>query len=178
MISIYTIGHSTRPIEEFLAILKEYNIAQLVDIRTIPKSLRNPQYGQDNLQESLETAGIKYIYMKDLGGLRPSTHLTINDGWKNKSFQNYADYMQSETFKQAVEELLEISKINVTAMMCAEAVPWRCHRRLVGDALIVRGVKVWDIFGENNVREHTMTPFAVVYDRDIQYPKSAVMEEE
>lgn len=178
MPTIYTIGHSTRPIAEFLAILKEYDIVQLVDIRTIPKSLRNPQYGQENLQESLETAGIKYIYMKDLGGLRPTTLLTINDGWQNKSFQNYADYMQSETFTQAVEKLVEICKNEVTVMMCAEAVPWRCHRRLVGDALIVRGVKVWDIIGENNVREHTMTPFAVVNGMDIKYPKSVVTEEE
>lgn len=174
---IYTIGHSTRPIEEFVAILKEYDITQLVDIRTIPKSRRNPQYGQDNLQVSLENVGIEYIYMKDLGGLRPSIHLTINDGWRNKSFQNYADYMQSDKFKDAVNQLKDIIKEKVTAMMCAEAVPWRCHRRLVGDALIVRGVKVWDIFDLNNVREHTLTSFAAVDGMDITYPED-LMEEE
>ncbi|MBY5956899.1 DUF488 domain-containing protein [Membranicola marinus] len=167
---IYTIGHSTRSIENFIAILKNYEISQLVDIRTIPKSRRNPQYGQENLKESLEVEGIQYIHMKDLGGLRPSTGESVNKGWKNQSFRNYADYMQTDEFVSAVNELKELCRAETTAMMCAEAVPWRCHRRLVGDALIVRGEKVWDIFDLNNVREHTMTPFAEVEGKKIIYP--------
>ena len=178
MISIYTIGHSTRPIDEFISILEAYGIKQLVDIRTIPKSRRNPQYGQEDLQASLENAGIEYIYMKDLGGLRPSIHLTVNDGWQNKSFQNYADYMQSDKFKDAVNQLKDILEKEVTVMMCAEAVPWRCHRRLVGDALIARGVKVCDIFDQKNVKEHTLTSFAVADGTDISYPKIELAEEE
>lgn len=175
---IYTIGHSTRSIEDFMAILKKYEISQLVDIRTIPKSRRNPQYGQENLKESLEEAGIQYIHMKSLGGLRPSAGESVNKGWKNQSFRNYADYMQTEEFISAVNKLKELCIVETTAMMCAEAVPWRCHRRLVGDALIVREEKVWDIFYLNNVREHTMTPFAEVVGKKITYPKPDNVEEE
>lgn len=174
---LYTIGHSTRPIEEFIELLQSHDITQLVDIRTIPKSRHNPQYGQEELRSSLEMAGIDYVYLEELGGLRPATKNSINDGWHNLSFRNYADYMQTEQFAHGLKELISISKNKVTAIMCAEAVPWRCHRSLVSDALVVRGVKVCEIIGAGNAREHSLIKFAVVDGLNITYPKSVLSEE-
>lgn len=171
MRTLYTIGHSTRPIDEFLTILKAFDIKQLVDIRTIPKSRRNPQYGQENLKESLENSGIRYIYSKGLGGLRPSVKTGGNEAWENASFRNYADYMQTDEFEEAVEELLDLSQEETTVIMCAEAVPWRCHRRLVGDAMLVREVPVTDIFSEKKAEPHQLTPFASVDGLEVTYPK-------
>lgn len=176
MQTIYTIGHSTRPIEEFTAILQEYKIRQLVDIRTIPRSRRNPQYGQENLEKSLSRVGIDYIHMKSLGGLRPAVKNTKNLGWENQSFQNYADYMQSSDFKKGVDELKNLSKDKLTVMMCAEAVPWRCHRRLVGDALLIRGTEVIDIFDKKSSKPHLLTAFAKVQGENITYPDSGEEE--
>jgi uncharacterized protein (DUF488 family) len=170
MLVLYTIGHSTRPIEEFIGMLKAREVKLLVDIRTIPKSAHNPQYMQEALRESLETAGIRYEYMKELGGLRSSKKDSVNTGWRNKSFRSYADYMQSDAFKEGVEELITKAKEVPTAIMCAEAVPWRCHRSLVGDALLVRGVKVVDIMNLTNEKEHALTPFAHVDGTEITYP--------
>jgi len=175
---IYTIGHSTRSIEEFISILQKYEIRQLVDIRTIPKSRRNPQYGEGNLGQTLSEAGIEYIQMKDLGGLRPAVKSSENKGWKNKSFRNYADYMQTSDFQNAVEDLYQLSSDSRTVMMCAEAVPWRCHRRLVGDALLIRGVEVIDIFDEKNIKPHVLTSFAMVMGKKITYPESGTKEGE
>lgn len=175
--TIFTIGHSTRHIEEFISILQKYGIRQLVDIRTIPKSRRNPQYGEENLERSLAEAGIGYIQMKELGGLRPAVKNSENKGWNNQSFRNYADYMQSSDFKEAVEELKKISQESNSVMMCAEAVPWRCHRRLVGDALLIRGMDVIDIFDEKNSKPHLLTSFAKVKGANITYPVSAEEEE-
>lgn len=133
---IYTIGHSTHPIGEFIEMLKARNIEQLVDVRTVPKSRHNPQFGQEALKKSLSETGIRYEYMQDLGGLRPAVKESTSLGWRNQSFRNYADYMQTKQFKSAVEKLIEISKDMTTVIMCAEAVPWCCHRSLVGDALL------------------------------------------
>lgn len=169
--TIFTIGHSTRPIEKFVLILQSYGIRKLVDIRTIPKSRRYPQYGEENLKQSLEEAGVAYVQMRELGGLRPAVKNSENKGWNNQSFRNYADYMQTDEFRKGVEDLYEKSKETTTVMMCAEAVPWRCHRRLVGDALLVRGVEVMDIFDEKNVKPHTLTSFAVVEGDKITYPE-------
>jgi uncharacterized protein (DUF488 family) len=170
VLTIYTIGHSTRPIEEFIAMLKARGIELLVDIRTIPKSAHNPQYMQGALRESLEAAGIRYEYMKDLGGLRSSKKDSVNMGWRNKSFRNYADYMQGDAFKEGVEELIGKAKEARTAIMCAEAVPWRCHRSLVGDALLVRNVKVVDIMSLSSEKEHALTSFVHVEGTEITYP--------
>lgn len=175
---IYTIGHSTRAIDDFIALLTASEITQLVDIRTIPKSRHNPQFGQTELHASLKAANIDYLYLKDLGGLRPATKNSVNDGWHNLSFRNYADYMQTKQFSAGLEELLRISALKTTAIMCAEAVPWRCHRSLVSDALVVRGIKVYEIIGEGNIREHSLTAFAVVDDHAITYPKSYISEGE
>lgn len=171
MNDIYTIGHSTRDIEDFIGLLKSVGVNQLVDIRTIPRSRHNPQFAQEQLKSSLERAGIKYVYMKDLGGLRPAVKNSTNQAWRNKSFRNYADYMQSEEFKRALGELMDISSNRTTAIMCAEAVPWRCHRSLVADALVVRDVKVWEIISDTDPRPHKLTPFAVVDGEEVSYPK-------
>ena len=178
MTTIYTIGHSTRPIEEFIDLLKSHDITQLVDIRTIPKSRHNPQYGQEMLQQSLEEAGIAYVYLKALGGLRSSSKDSINDAWRNKSFRNYADYMQTDDFAAGVEELLQLAEDKTTAIMCAEAVPWRCHRSLVSDALLARGVESCEIISASSERPHKMTSFAVVDGTTITYPASAPPEQE
>ena len=169
---IYTIGHSTRPIDEFIDLLNSHEITQLVDIRTVPKSRHNPQYWRDALQQSLEAVGIDYVYMKSLGGLRPKVKESINDGWRNQSFRNYADYMQTDEFASAVEELIVLAREKTTAIMCAEAVPWRCHRSLVSDALLVRGIESCEIISASSERLHKMTPFAVVDGTTITYPKS------
>lgn len=142
----------------------------LVDIRTIPGSRHNPQYNQDNLEKSLNNAHIEYRYMKNLGGLRPAVKNSTNTAWRNKSFRNYADYMQTEEFKEGLEELISLTKDKVVAIMCAEAVPWRCHRSLVGDALVAKGVSVWEIIDSKNIREHSLTSFAVVSGGQVSYP--------
>lgn len=171
---IYTIGHSTRLIDEFIDLLKKQSITQLVDIRTIPRSRHNPQYEKDALRATLGSVGIKYIHLKELGGLRPSVKSSINKAWRNKSFRNYADYMQTEDFQQGIEKLMTLAEKRQTAIMCAEAVPWRCHRSLVSDALLVRGVKVYDIMSAGKAPEHRMTPFAVVRNDIITYPNETV----
>lgn len=178
MTVIYTIGHSTRPIEEFIDLLKSHGISQLVDIRTIPKSRHNPQYGQELLQQSLEETGISYVYLKALGGLRSSSKDSINDAWRNKSFRNYADYMQTDAFIEGVKELIQLASDKTTAIVCAEAVPWRCHRSLVSDALLVRGIESCEIISASSERPHKMTSFAVVDGTSITYPKSALPAEE
>jgi uncharacterized protein (DUF488 family) len=175
---MFTIGHSTREIGEFIDILKEHSITLLVDIRTIPKSRHNPQYGQAEIESSLRENGIEYAYLKSLGGLRSSSKNSINDAWRNKSFRNYADYMQTDEFENGLTELMSLSENRVSAIMCAEAVPWRCHRSLVSDALVVRGVLVNEIIGSGTVREHSLTTFAVVDGTKIIYPKSAVTNDD
>lgn len=170
--TIYTIGHSTHPIDDFIELLKSYSVAQLVDIRTVPGSRHNPQFGQKELERSLKSAGIKYLYMKSLGGLRHGNKDSINLGWRNQSFRSYADYMQTDEFKTAVEELIDVSKTTATVIMCAEAVPWRCHRSLVSDALLVRGIDVLNIMSKTSAPKHTLTSFANTKGTDITYPET------
>ncbi len=170
MTTVYTIGHSNRPIETFVTMLHEHRIELLVDIRTVPKSRHNPQFGQDQLPASLEASGIDYRYMRDLGGLRKTSADSPNGGWRNTSFRGYADWMQTDAFNTAVDDLIELATRRSTAIMCAEAVPWRCHRSLVGDALLVRGVEVIDVMGPGSARDEKLTPFAVVDGTSITYP--------
>lgn len=167
---IYTIGHSTRTIEEFIELLKIQKIKQLIDIRTIPKSRHNPQFNKDNLKKSLSGERINYRYFEILGGLRPAVKNSINEGWRNKSFRNYADYMQTKEFSEGIEKLIRFAKKKITVVMCAEAVPWRCHRSLVGDVLLTRLIKVQDIISPTNIKDHSLTPFAVVKGNQISYP--------
>jgi uncharacterized protein (DUF488 family) len=168
--TLYTIGHSTRSIEEFMAIMLQHAIATLVDIRTIPHSRRHPQFGQERLRASLEAAEIEYLHMKGLGGLRKPAKSSINAAWRNASFRGYADYMQTPEFARCIDELAAVAARARTAIMCAEAVPWRCHRSLVADALLVRAIDVVDILSSTESRAHALTPFARVAGTSITYP--------
>ena len=167
---VFTIGHSTRTIAEFIEIIKAYGIKKVVDVRTIPKSRHNPQFNQDALSESLKAVKIGYLHMKGLGGLRHTLKDSPNMGWKNASFRGFADYMQTEEFKEALDKLILEAQKRATVIMCAEALPWRCHRSLIGDALLTRGSHVIDIMSIDTSRDHTLTPWAKVQGDKITYP--------
>ncbi len=171
---IYTIGHSNRPIELFLSMLEAFEIKHLVDVRTIPKSRHNPQFWADALSESLRQVGIDYTQIPELGGRRSAKKDSPNTAWRNRSFQGYADHMQTEEFARGTEKLIEIANADRTAIMCAEAVPWRCHRSLIGDALLVRGIEVQDIMSETSAKPHQLTSFARVEGLAITYPPTTV----
>ncbi|MFD4431978.1 DUF488 family protein [Nocardia sp. NPDC058497] len=173
MLTVYTIGHSTRTAEELIGLLHAYDVTQLVDIRTVPRSRHNPQFGRQELPGTLRGAGINYVYLAALGGLRHGPLSDVNAGWRNASFRAYADYMQSPEFATGIDELVDLAGFAPTAIMCAEAVPWRCHRSLVGDALLVRGVRVLDIMSATRAPEHQLTNFAHVDGTTITYPAPA-----
>jgi uncharacterized protein (DUF488 family) len=170
---ICTVGHSTHPIEVFLAILHAHGVREIADVRTIPKSRTNPQFGADALKRSLEAEGISYRHIPSLGGLRHPRKDSPNDGWRNVSFRGYADHMQTEEFALGIDELLDVATVHRVAVMCAEAVPWRCHRSLIGDALLVRGVRVLDLMDDHTATPHSLTRFAKVDGFEITYPTEA-----
>ena len=176
--TVSTIGHSNRSIEEFVELLKRNHIACVLDIRTVPKSRHNPQFGQDQLPGSLAAAGIEYRYLAGLGGLRKPRPDSPNAGWRNTSFRGYADYMQTGEFARNVDTVIELAQDRRCALMCAEAVPWRCHRSLVADALLVRGIPVEEIIGPQTPRPHKLTPFAQVEGLHISYPSDTQRQEE
>lgn len=165
-----TIGHSTRTLDEFVALLQENKVTLLADVRTIPRSRHNPQFNSETLPGSLDEVGIGYVHLPDLGGLRHTVKDSVNMGWRNASFRGYADYMQTTGFEKALTELASLAKTDLVAIMCAEAVPWRCHRSLIADALMVRGVHVADIMGPGKTSEHRLTKFAKVEGTEITYP--------
>ena len=167
---LFTIGHSTHSIEEFLALLSTHGIRHLVDVRSIPKSRHVPQFNSDALAGSLNTAGIGYTHLKDLGGRRHSRKDSMNTGWRNASFRGYADYMATPQFSEGLAALTEIASTTPTAIMCAEAVPWRCHRSLIADALILKGWRVRDILTAAPAAEHKTTPFLVNVNGQPTYP--------
>jgi uncharacterized protein (DUF488 family) len=173
---VLTIGHSTHPLEEFVTILQAHDVTQLADVRTIPKSRRVPQFNSETLAASLELRGINYVHLKALGGLRHAQKNSINTGWRNASFRGYADYMATDEFREGIERLLELARAQRTVIMCAEAVPWRCHRSLIGDALLVRGVGVQDIMSKAVIREHALTPFAKESRGEITYPAEGTLD--
>jgi uncharacterized protein (DUF488 family) len=175
---VCTIGHSNRTIEEFIGLLKQNGIACVLDIRTVPKSRHNPQFGQDILPESLSAAGIGYRHLAGLGGLRRPHKDSPNAGWRNTSFRGYADYMQTDEFAQNVDAVAALARTTRCVLMCAEAVPWRCHRSLVADALLLRDIPVEHIIGPQKRRPHTLTPFARVEDGHITYPPGEEQKEE
>lgn len=156
---IYTIGHSTRTIEYFIDLLKAYEIELVLDVRTIPKSRHNPQFNEESLKDALHKASIKYLHLTKLGGLRHSLKSSINTGWENLSFRGFADYMQTPSFWEGLEELEALTQNTKAAIMCAEAVPWRCHRSLIADALTLRKWKVFHIQSKKTAKLHELTSF-------------------
>lgn len=167
---IHTIGHSNRVLEDFVAMLQAQQIAMLVDVRSVPRSRHNPQFNADALPDSLRQFSIAWSHMKALGGLRKPRKDSINAGWRNDSFRGYADYMQTPEFEAALESLMDLATAQSTAVMCAEAVPWRCHRSLIADALTVRGIEVRHIMAIDKWQLHRMTAFAQVDATRITYP--------
>jgi uncharacterized protein (DUF488 family) len=168
--AVFTVGHSTLPIEEFIALMHTYGIACVSDIRTVPRSRHNPQFNSDALGPELKPEHIDYVPLPALGGLRHARKDSPNTGWRNKSFRGYADYMQTEAFAEGLATLNDMSRQKRTAIMCAEAVPWRCHRSLVADALNVRGIPAIEILSKTSYRPHKLTPFAQVEGTHISYP--------
>jgi uncharacterized protein (DUF488 family) len=168
--AVFTVGHSTLAIERFTELLHTYGIRRLADVRTVPRSRRNPQFNADALANALQSESIDYVPLPSLGGLRHARKDSQNTGWRNESFRGYADYMQTPAFAEGLDELIRMSREARTAIMCAESVPWRCHRSLVADALEVRGIPAVEILSEKSARLHTLTPFARVDGTTVTYP--------
>jgi hypothetical protein len=167
---VLTIGHSTRTLAEFIRLLRIHEATLVGDVRTIPRSRHTPQFNQASLSAALKKAGLRYVHLAGLGGLRHAKRDSINRGWRNTSFRGYADYMQTQEFTQSLTELIRLTKRERVALMCAEAVPWRCHRSLIADALLARGIRVEDIISPGRRRVHALTPFANVRGVTITYP--------
>ncbi len=167
---VFTIGHSTRPIDEFIGLLTAHSVDRIIDIRTIPRSRHNPQFNRETLSAALRRDGIRYTHMSGLGGLRHARRDSVNGGWRNASFRGYADYMQTSAFRRSLARCIDLASHHDVALMCAEAVPWRCHRSLVADALLVRGIVVSEITSGIRTRPHSLTPWAEVHGIDITYP--------
>lgn len=174
--TIYTVGHSSRPLDEFVALLSAHGITLLIDVRTMPRSRSNPQFNVDTLPGQLAKARIKYQHLPGLGGLRRPRPGSPNAGWRNRSFQGYADYIQTPEFAENLETVLAAARRETVALMCAEAVPWRCHRSLIADALVVRGIRVDDILSRTRAQEHRLTPWARVDGTRLTYPPEAEAE--
>jgi uncharacterized protein (DUF488 family) len=174
-----TIGHSTLELDSFLRAVRENGCTTLVDVRRFPGSLRHPQFGQDKLFAALREAGIRPLWRDGLGGRREVSKDSVNTGWKNESFRGYADYMQTDHFAHEIEWLMALADFDSTVVMCAEAVPWRCHRSLIGDAVLARGGVVEDIFvepdGRSSRKPCAMTEFARVRDGRVWYPGEATL---
>jgi uncharacterized protein (DUF488 family) len=167
---VLTVGHSTRPLDEFIRLLEAHAVSRVVDVRTVPRSRFNPQFNKASLPRALKKAGLGYSHLPGLGGLRHAKRDSINMGWRNTSFRGYADYMQTPEFEQNLEELIRLAGKERVAIMCAEAVPWRCHRSLIADALLVRGIRAEDIMTPTRRQVHKLTPFAKVRGTTITYP--------
>jgi uncharacterized protein (DUF488 family) len=167
---LLTLGHSTRAQDDFIALLRAHAVKQLVDVRTIPRSRHNPQFNRERIASALQRAGIRYVHVKALGGLRHPHSDSPNTGWRNASFRGYADYMQTPDFAKGLRRLIKMAKTKRTAIMCAEAVPWRCHRSLIGDALLAEGYEVEEIESLKRTRPHVLTPWARIRGSKITYP--------
>ena len=167
---VLTIGHSTRTLEAFIVLLQAHGATRVVDVRTVPRSRHNPHFNKAALPSSLKKAGLSYVHLPGLGGLRHARRDSVNIGWRNASFRGYADYMQTPEFEQSLDELIQSANQERIVLMCAEAVPWRCHRSLIGDALLIRGVRTEDIMSATRRQVHALTPFAKVRGTTITYP--------
>ena len=168
--TLYSVGHSNRDLEELIGLLRTRGVDLLVDVRTAPGSRRYPQFGRVALAEALGRAGIEYVHLPELGGLRRPRPDSPNTGWRNQSFRGYADHMQTAEWEAGLRRLIDLTRDREAAVMCAEAVPWRCHRSLIADALWVRGIVVRHLLGRGRDRDHTLTPFARVEGERITYP--------
>ncbi|MFI5364153.1 MAG: DUF488 family protein [Candidatus Binatia bacterium] len=171
---VLTVGHSTRPLKAFTELLRSHAVMQLVDVRTVPRSRHNPQFNRDTLPDALRAVGIGYAHLPGLGGLRHAKPDSPNAGWRNASFRGFADYMQTPEFAASLAELIELATRERLAIMCAEAVPWRCHRSLIGDALLARGVRVEHIQSPTRCSPHRLAPWATVTGTRVTYPPAAV----
>ncbi len=165
-----TIGHSNRPLEQFIQLLEAHGVEVLADVRTVPRSRHNPQFNRETLPGVLAAANIEYRHMPGLGGLRHALKDSINRGWQNLSFRGFADYMQTGAFEASLDELLSVSRTRRVALMCAESVPWRCHRSLIADALVARGVPVRHIANAARANPHRPMPFARIESGRVTYP--------
>ena len=170
---VLTVGHSTRALEAFIQLLQAHGVKRVLDVRTVPRSRRNPQFNRELLPNSLGQAKIGYTHLKELGGLRHPLPDSLNTGWRNSSFRGFADYMQTPVFAAGLAKLMKFASRAQVALMCAEAVPWRCHRSLIADALVVQGVRVEHILSATRRKEHSLTPFARVEGTRITYPPGA-----
>jgi len=167
---IFTVGHSTRSLEELVEILRAHGVKRLIDVRTIPRSRHNPQFNRETLSQALHNRGLSYRHMKALGGLRHARPDSMNAGWRNASFRGFADYMQTPHFNAALERLLSLAEQKPSALMCAEALPWRCHRSLIADALTARGYEVRDIMSITSAKPYVLPAMAKVHDQQVTYP--------
>ena len=172
-----TIGHSTRPVRDFIQLLKAHQVQRLVDVRTVPRSRHNPQFNRSELSPVLHSARLHYRYMPGLGGFRRARRDSLNTGWHNASFRGFADYMQTPEFQKHLDDLITLAKSERIAIMCAEAVPWRCHRSLIADALLARGIEVREITSATRSQPHTLTPWGKINGRQVTYPAENVPNE-
>lgn len=168
--TLFTVGHSTRSIDELVRLLRAHGVERLIDVRSIPRSRHNPQFNRVTLSKALHNRRLGYRYMKSLGGLRHARRDSRNTGWRNASFRGYADYMQTKSFTEGLEKLILLAKQKPTAIMCAEAVPWRCHRSMIADALVIRGLLVEHILNTGPTKAHSVTKFAQVVGTQVTYP--------
>jgi uncharacterized protein (DUF488 family) len=175
--AVLTVGHSTRDLEDFVQLLQAHAVERVADVRTVPRSQRNPQFNRETLPEALRAYGIEYVHLPTLGGLRHPRADSPNRGWRNAGFRGFADYMATPDFALGLDELMELAAQRRTAIMCAEAVPWRCHRSLIADALVARGMPVEHILTENRRTPHTLTSWARVDGTAITYPQEAPVAE-
>ena len=173
---VYTVGHSTRSAQEFVRLLAAHGVQRLIDVRTMPGSRHNPQFNHDALAHTLREAGIDYRHLPGLGGLRKPRADSPNHGWRNRSFRGYADHMQSAEFLRDLQTVMDSAERSRVALMCAEAVPWRCHRSLIADALLVRGIECEELVAVDRRQSHRLTPFAVVTGEAIIYPPAGEEE--
>lgn len=169
-VTVFTVGHSTRSLEEFLGLLRAHGVERVVDVRTVPRSRRHPHFAREALVESLPAAGIGYEWQPALGGLRRPRPDSPNGAWRNDSFRGFADHMQTPEFAAALDAVVAAAREERVVVMCSEAVPWRCHRSLIGDALLARGIVVRDIMSETKAPAHRLTPFAKVEGATVTYP--------
>jgi uncharacterized protein (DUF488 family) len=171
-LTVFTVGHSTRSIEEFVHLLKAHAIQHVVDVRSIPRSRHNPQFNRDRLPAALQRFGIDYSHMPGLGGRRQARTDSTNTGWRNVSFRGYADYMETQAFKDSLDQCITLTRDERVVLMCAEAVPWRCHRSLIADALLARCVEVREITSAMHARPYSMTSWARISGNHVTYPRA------